>query len=92
MTLSNRQSLLDENGFRCSVEPANVEGSHYLSCLRPTPGTGYCRGITYYAYETADGAIIETLGSAYDAGRDRDLLGQCGGPRDEYRTGRVSAD
>jgi hypothetical protein len=92
MTLSDRQSLLDENGFRCSVEPANVEGSHYLSCLRPTPGTGYCRGITYYAYETADGAIIETLGSAYNAGRDRDLLGQCGGPRDEYRTGRVSTD
>jgi hypothetical protein len=92
MALSERQALLDKNGFRCSVEAANVEGSRYLRCLRPTQNSGYCQGINYYAYETADGEIIETLGSPYDANRERNLLGQCDGPRQEYHMRRGSAD
>lgn len=92
MDLRDRQATLEENGFRCSIEAANVEGSRYLRCLRPTRNTSYCQGIKYYAYETLDGEIIETLGSAYDASGDRNVLGQCTGPRDEYLTGRVSAD
>lgn len=92
MALSDRQVLLDQNGFRCSVQAANVEGSSYLRCLRPTQDTGYCQGINYYAYETVDGEIIETLGSSYDVSRDRNLLGRCDGPRQEYQTGPRSAD
>lgn len=92
MDLSDRQATLAENGFRCSIETANVEGSRYLRCLRPTQNTGYCQGINYYAYETLDGEILESLGSAYDASGERNVLGQCNGPRDEYLTGRVSAD
>ncbi len=92
MPLAAREALLDENGFECSVEEANVEGSRYLRCLRPTQSTGYCRGINYYAYETVDGRIIETLGSPYDASGERNLLGQCGSPRQEYLTGRGSGE
>ena len=92
MALSNRQALLDENGFACSVESAEVEGSRYLRCLRPTQSTGYCQGINYYAYESASGEIIETLGSPYDASRERNLLGRCDGPRQEYQTGQGSEE
>ncbi len=92
MPLADREALLDQNGFRCSVEEATVEGSRYLRCLRPIQSTGYCRGIYYYAYATSNGRIIETLGSPYDASGERNLLGQCGSPRQEYLAGRRSGE
>lgn len=70
-------AVLIANGFRCGINPANVEGSSYLSCDRPVEGTGYCRGFRYYSYQTRAGEIIETLGSAFDRERDRNLLGRC---------------
>ncbi|WP_108397510.1 hypothetical protein [Devosia submarina] len=70
-------AVLNANGFRCGVRPAYVEGNTYLSCDRPVEGTGYCRGFRYYSYQTRTGEIIETLGSAFDRRRDRNLLGRC---------------
>lgn len=70
-------AVLNANGFRCGIRPANVQGNSYLSCDRPVEGTGYCRGFRYYSYQIRTGEIIETLGSAFDRKRDRNLLGRC---------------
>lgn len=83
--LEDRQAVLERNGFRCRIKSAQVEGSRYLTCLRPMEGTGYCKGINYYSYETAEGEIIETLGSSFDATGKKNFLGQCTTARQEYR-------
>jgi hypothetical protein len=79
-----QSAILFQNGFRCGVVPASVEGSRYLSCDRPIEGTGYCQGFRYFSYEAAAGEIIETLGSAFDNQRDRNLLGQCEEARQHF--------
>ena len=54
------------------------------TCDRPVEGSGYCRGFRYYSYQTGRCEIIETLGSAFDRGRDRNILGRCEGLRQHF--------
>lgn len=84
--LSDQASVLYENGFRCAVQPATVEGARYLTCDRPLEGTGYCQGFRYYAYQTATGEIIDVLGSAYNARRDQNFFGRCEEARQHFFT------
>lgn len=84
--LEQQVPVLLDNGFRCGIEPAYVEGNSQLSCDRPIEGTGYCRGFRYFSYQTRTGEIIETLGSAYDRQGDRNWLGRCEGLRQHYYT------
>jgi len=76
-SLDEQVPALVASGFRCGINPANVDGSTYLTCDRPIEGTGYCRGFRYYSYQTATGEIIDVLGSAFDRTRDRNVLGRC---------------
>jgi hypothetical protein len=83
-SLDQQLPLLLAEGFRCGIAPGGFEGSSYLTCDRPVEGSGYCRGFRYYSYQTGRGEIIETLGSAFDRGRDRNILGHCEGLRQHF--------
>lgn len=76
-TLDQQIPVLVANGFRCGINPAYVEGSSYLSCDRPIEGSGFCSGFRYFSYQTRTGEIIETLGSAFNRERDRNVVGRC---------------
>ncbi|RDE07642.1 hypothetical protein DVH29_15620 [Pelagibacterium lacus] len=82
--LEDRVPPLLANGFRCDMRPASVEDSTMLVCRRPLEGTRYCQGFFYFAYQTASGEIIETLGSTYDARRRANAWGQCDNNREAF--------
>lgn len=76
-SLDRQAPILLANGFRCSIRPAEVEGSTYLTCDRPLEGTGYCSGFQYFSYQTRAGEIIDVLGSAFETRRNRNIFGRC---------------
>jgi hypothetical protein len=91
--LEEQAPVLEANGFRCDIVPASVAGSRYLTCVRPIEGSGFCRGLQFYSYQSGAGDIIEVLGSAYNSERDRGFLGSCDDSRQRfYATGEVSSE
>ena len=75
--ITERQAILEENGFDCVIRPANIEGNEILSCRRPIEGTRYCNGFNFYAYQSAAGEIIESLMSAYRVPDQDKAWGRC---------------
>lgn len=84
--LEERIPVLLANGFACDLSESDlVAGNHILFCARPVPDTAFCEGFTYYAYEAADGRIVETQGVGYETGNGRkNLFGICGDNRRRY--------
>ena len=72
-----QMATLESNGFDCAISPVKETGAQMLECRRPIDGRRYCDLFRYFAYETADGAIIESLAHSFSIpSRDRQL-GRC---------------
>lgn len=72
-----QRAILESNGFDCIIGPSRAPGSQMLSCRRPVEGRRYCDQVNYFAYETAAGEIIESLGSTFRVRNQDRVLGRC---------------
>ncbi|SMQ86215.1 hypothetical protein SAMN06295905_3519 [Devosia lucknowensis] len=65
------------NGFDCSISPVQATGSQYLTYRRPIEGRHYCDQLFYYVYQTAQGAIVESLATTVHRSDSERVLGRC---------------
>lgn len=69
--------ILHANGFDCFISPVEATGSQYLTCRRPIEGRHYCDQLFYYAYQTAQGALVKSLATTIHRSTSERVLGRC---------------
>ena len=76
-SIADRRAILETEGFDCVIRPANIAGNEILSCQRPIEGRLYCDRFNFYAYQTAEGEVIESLMSTHRMAQQDRILGRC---------------
>ncbi|GEM_PF-1360864 len=70
-------TIFENNGFDCAISPVEETSAQMLNCRRPVDGRRYCDLLRYFAYETAEGAIIESLAHSFTIPSGDRHLGRC---------------
>lgn len=77
LPIEEQLPIFHANGFDCFIGPLEATGSQYLTCRRPIEGRRYCDQLFYYVYQTAEGAVVNSLVTVVHRGNNNRVLGRC---------------
>lgn len=77
LRIDEQLPIFHANGFDCFISPVEATGSQYLTCRRPIEGRRYCDQLFYYVYQTAEGAVVNSLATVVHRSNSDRVVGRC---------------